>query len=53
VNTAARMEHGSEPGKINVSGITRGLLGDTFVFESRGTIEAKHKGALEMFFLIK
>ena len=53
VNTAARMEHGSEPGKINVSGITRELLGDTFVFESRGTIEAKHKGALEMFFLVK
>ncbi|MCC7465983.1 MAG: tetratricopeptide repeat protein, partial [Saprospiraceae bacterium] len=53
VNTAARMEHGSEPGKINVSGITCGLLGDTFVFESRGTIEAKHKGALEMFFLLK
>ncbi len=53
VNTAARMEHGSEPGKINVSGITRELLGDTFVFESRGTIEAKHKGALAMFFLIK
>lgn len=52
VNTAARMESSSEPGKINLSGTTRALLGDTFVLESRGNIAAKHKGTMEMYFLL-
>ncbi len=51
VNTAARMESGSEPGKINLSGATYSLLKDEFVFEYRGAIEAKNKGAVEMYFL--
>jgi adenylate cyclase len=51
VNTAARMEQNSEPGKINVSKATYDLVKDKFTFESRGKIEAKNKGEIEMFFL--
>lgn len=53
VNTAARMEQHSEPGKINVSQDTYELIKNSnqFVFESRGKIEAKNKGAIEMYYL--
>lgn len=51
VNTAARMEQNSEPGKINVSKVTFDLVKDEFKFESRGKIKAKNKGEIEMFFL--
>lgn len=51
VNTAARMESSSEPGKINLSGTTHALLKNEFKFEYRGGIEAKHKGKIEMYFL--
>jgi adenylate cyclase len=51
VNTAARMEQNSEPGKINVSKATYDLVKDKFKFEPRGKIEAKNKGEIEMFFL--
>ncbi len=53
VNTASRMESASEPGKINISQTTRNLLGSTFECEPRGAISAKHKGAMEMYFLIQ
>lgn len=53
VNTAARMEQNSEPGKINISSATYELAKNHFTFESRGKIPAKNKGMIEMYFLIK
>jgi len=51
VNTASRMESHSLPGRIQVSGETRAMLGDRFRFEPRGTINVKGKGPMETFFL--
>jgi len=53
VNTAARMERHGEVGKINISQTTYELLKDDpqFTFESRGKIEAKGKGEIEMLFV--
>ena len=53
VNTASRMESSGEVGKVNISQVTYELLkGDPeFVFESRGKIEAKGKGEIEMYFV--
>ena len=51
VNTAARMESGSVPGRINVSGATYGLLKDEFEFEYRGAVMAKNKGEVDMYFM--
>ncbi|HLP52638.1 MAG TPA: adenylate/guanylate cyclase domain-containing protein [Chitinophagales bacterium] len=53
VNTAARMEQNSEPGKINVSEATYNLLctNSKCKFEYRGEIEAKNKGKLKMYFV--
>ena len=51
VNTAARMEQNSESGKINISGSTYELVKDKFTFMSRGKIEAKNKGFIEMYFV--
>ena len=50
VNTAARMEQNSQPGKLNVSEATYTLLKDDFVFEHRGKIVTKGKGELNMYF---
>ena len=46
VNTAARMESSGEVGKVNISEDTYNLVKDEaiFEFESRGKVEAKHKG---------
>jgi class 3 adenylate cyclase len=53
VNTASRMESAGEPGKVNISQATYELLkGDAdLVFESRGPIEVKGKGKMEMYFV--
>ncbi|TSD64657.1 tetratricopeptide repeat protein [Inquilinus sp. KBS0705] len=51
VNTAARMEQNSEPGKINISQTTRDLLTDEFTITYRGELEAKNKGLLKMYFV--
>ncbi|NRA10628.1 MAG: adenylate/guanylate cyclase domain-containing protein [Crocinitomicaceae bacterium] len=55
VNTAARMETNSKIGKINISQSTFELLKDRpdLDFKSRGKIEVKGKGLLEMFFVEK
>lgn len=50
VNTAARMEQHSEPGKVNVSERTFRLVADRFRFNYRGEIAAKNKGMLKMYF---
>jgi len=51
VNTAARMESSSEPGKINMSGTTFALLKNEFSCDYRGKITAKNKGEVDMYFL--
>ena len=51
VNTAARMEQNSEPGKINVGESTYHLVKDDYTFEHRGKINAKNKGDINMYFV--
>lgn len=51
VNTAARMQESSEPGKINISGTTRELVKHRFACTYRGRMEAKHKGLIDMYFV--
>jgi class 3 adenylate cyclase len=55
VNTASRIESNGAVGKVNISQKTYELLKDDtdFIFESRGKIEAKGKGEIEMFFVSK
>ena len=53
VNTASRMESSGEPGKINISGDTRELIKEFVECEYRGKIEAKGKGELDMYFLLR
>lgn len=51
VNTAARMESSSLPGKINISGTTFANLRNQFQCTYRGKIPAKNKGDIDMYFL--
>ena len=53
VNTASIMESSGEVGKINISQSTYEMLKDDrqFSFESRGKIEAKGKGEMDMYFV--
>ena len=51
VNTAARMEQNSMPGKINISEDTFNRVKDKFNCEFRGKIQAKNKGELSMYFV--
>ena len=51
VNTAARMESASEAGKINISATTYELVKNDFNCVSRGKIQAKNKGMIEMYFV--
>ena len=51
VNLASQMEHHSLPGKINISENTFSLINGFFNCTSRGKIEAKSKGEIEMFFV--
>ncbi|MBL7775832.1 MAG: GAF domain-containing protein, partial [Saprospiraceae bacterium] len=51
VNTAARMEEKSEPGKINISGATYAYIQHLFQCSYRGKIPAKHKGEIDMYFV--
>ena len=51
VNTAARMEQNSMPGKINISEVTYQIVKDKFACEFRGKIQAKNKGELSMYFV--
>ncbi|HEX9825040.1 MAG TPA: adenylate/guanylate cyclase domain-containing protein [Flavobacteriaceae bacterium] len=55
VNTASRIESNGEVGKVNISQATYELLKNepNLVFESRGRIEAKGKGEIEMYFVTK
>ncbi len=53
VNTAARMESNSEPGRLNISADTYELVEDYFECDYRGKIEAKGKGEIDMYFVTK
>ncbi len=50
VNTASRMESSGEPGKVNISEATYQIVKNKFSFESRGMIQAKNKGPINMYF---
>ena len=51
VNTASRMETGSEGGKINISGETYKLIAQKFNCSYRGKMPAKNKGEIDMYFV--
>lgn len=51
VNIAARMEQSSEAGRINISGSTYALVNTAFSCTFRGKVEAKGKGATDMYFV--
>jgi adenylate cyclase len=53
VNTASRMESNGDVGKVNISQVTYQILKEDpdFSFESRGKIEVKGKGEMEMWFV--
>lgn len=51
INTASRMETLSEPMRINVSEVTRNLLGAKYRYEDRAPVDVKGKGMMKMFFL--
>ena len=53
VNTASRLESSGEPGMLNVSESTYNVIKDYFDCEFRGKIEAKNKGQLAMYFVMK
>ena len=53
VNTASRMEQHGEPGKVNISSFTKSLIEDSFECVTRGEIDVKGKGAMEMFWVEK
>jgi ligand-binding sensor domain-containing protein/class 3 adenylate cyclase len=55
VNTASRMESSGEVGKVNLSKSTYDIVKDdsNLVFESRGKVQAKGKGEMDMFFVSK
>jgi len=50
VNIAARMEQGSEPGRINLSKDFREMLGDQIAATPRGSLSIKNCGEMEMFY---
>lgn len=53
VNTAARMEQNSHPGRINISEATYQLVKNEFDCEHRGKVAAKNKGEIDMYFVLQ
>jgi class 3 adenylate cyclase len=51
VNIAKRLETQCEPGRINISQATYDLVKNYFNCEYRGSIEAKGKGEIDMYFI--
>lgn len=52
VNVASRMESSGEPSLIQVTEMTYELLKDDFIFEKRGMISVKGKGAMTTYWLL-
>ncbi|NUQ23618.1 MAG: hypothetical protein HUU34_06675 [Saprospiraceae bacterium] len=53
VNIASRMEIHCEPGRVNISEVTYNKVSYKFECEYRGKVEAKNKGAIDMYYVIK
>jgi len=53
VNIASRMESNCEEGRINVSETTYNLVRYQFECTYRGKLEAKNKGAIDMYYVIR
>jgi len=55
VNTASRMESSGEVGQVNISEATYSLVKDEpgLTFTPRGKVQAKGKGEMEMFFVLR
>lgn len=51
VNLASRMEEQCEPGKVNISETTFGLVKYNFECQSRGRFSVKNKGLMEMYYV--
>ena len=51
VNTASRMESEGMPGRVQITEVTRDLLGPKYKYAERGEISVKGKGMLSTFFL--
>jgi len=51
VNTASRMESSGMAGRVNISGITYGMVKDYFICEYRGKLPVKYKGNVDMYFV--
>jgi adenylate cyclase len=51
VNIAARMEQQCEPGQVNISETTYGLVKYNFNCQSRGRVPVKNKGEMEMYYV--
>jgi len=51
VNTASRIESAGEPGRVNVSASFHDCIREQVISVPRGSIDCKHKGRLEMFFV--
>ena len=51
VNTAARAETSSEPLKITITQPTHDLISDSFQFTSRGPVDLKGKGNMDLYFV--
>ena len=53
VNIASRMEANCEVGRVNISETTHNLIKYDFPCEYRGKVEAKNKGAIDMYYVKK
>ncbi len=51
VNVAQRLEETCQPGRVNISASTLHQVAALFETEPRGTVEVKHMGAIDMYFL--
>ena len=51
VNIASRMEQNCEVGRVNLSGVTAGLVKYKFGCEYRGKVSVKNKGMMDMYYL--
>ena len=51
VNVAQRLEEACEPGRVNISASTLHQVSRLFETESRGSVQVKHIGAIDMYFL--
>lgn len=52
VNVAARIEQAGVGGRINISGAVYETVKEQFPCQYRGKIEAKHKGQIDMYFVM-